>query len=561
MKNNIKLLLQKTPLRTRLLMPILGLIMLSVVAVGLTSYVNAKDLIMTAIEDRLSRETQLMGYIAQNLHFTYVSDEAYFMQMFNSNIRTQQNQLAKDGIASEYFYITENEVIPFPVSEDTLPEIPESLITEITEMQNGQLHTPLSGEDYTVSFQEMDEIGGTYVLLVPTSSFMGPVTNMGYLTIAIIVISIIISTIAIFIFVKTLTKPLDVLRNTMKKVREGILEQPEAPKTTMPELLSLHKSFDAMISHMRTMLQEVKNTTNELDHTGTELKSSSDDALQSSQDLVEAIDIVKSGAEQSASTSENSMTVFIEMKNKIEMMMNNLDAVFNRSESMGASANLGEKKISELISTIKTFESDFNHLTETMKQVNHHSESVTKLVGLISGIADQTKLLSLNASIEAACAGEAGRGFAVVAKEIGKLAEQSSKATDEITGTITNTLTITTNATQEFETMLQKLNTNIGFANDSKVSLDDLMREISEMNGKLLGIQGELENVERVLPKLEGTTKDVASVSEETLASAEEMLASSEDQYKQTRNSHEIGLKLISLSKDLRGVTKQFKLD
>ncbi|MFA1820191.1 hypothetical protein ACDX78_08395 [Virgibacillus oceani] len=68
---------------------------------------------MTSIEERLNHETQLMKYIAQNLHFTYVNDEGYFMQQLNFNIRSQQNQLAGDGIASEYFYITENEVIPF----------------------------------------------------------------------------------------------------------------------------------------------------------------------------------------------------------------------------------------------------------------------------------------------------------------------------------------------------------------------------------------------------------------------------------------------------------------
>lgn len=238
MKKRIKDLLTKANLRTRLLVPILTLIILSLVAVGLTSYVQAKNLTMTTIEDRLSRETELMGYIAQNLHFLYVSDQDYFMQQLNSNIRTQQNQLADDGIESEFFYITENEAIPFSISEDALPEIPDSLITEITETGDGQFQTELAGEDYTISFQEMDEINGTYVLLVPTSSFIGPVMNMGYFTIASIIASIIISTIIIIIFVRTLTKPINLLRNTMKKVREGNLQQEEAPNTTLPELIS-----------------------------------------------------------------------------------------------------------------------------------------------------------------------------------------------------------------------------------------------------------------------------------------------------------------------------------
>jgi len=561
MKERMKDLLLKANLRTRLLVPILTLIILSLVAVGLTSYAQAKNLTMTTIEDRLSRETELMGYIAQNLHFLYVSDQDYFMQQLNSNIRTQQNQLADDGIESEFFYITENEAIPFPVSADALPEIPDSLITEITETGDGQFQTELAGEDYTISFQQMDEINGTYVLLVPTSSFMGPVMNMGYFIVASMIASIIISTFIIIMFVRTLTKPINQLRNTMRKVREGNLKHEEAPNTTLPELVSLHKSYSTMIRQMSTMLSEIKKTTIELDDTGGELKSSSENALQSSEDLIESINIVNTGAEQSASTSENNMTIFTEMKNKIETMMKNMDMVFRSSESMGDSANLGEENITELITTVQTFETDFKHLTKTIEQLNQYSESVTKLVELIKGIAEQTKLLSLNASIEAARAGEAGKGFSVVANEVGKLAEQSSAATKEITDTISNMQSITTNATQEFQQMHQKLNSNITIANDSKISFDELMQKISVVNDRLTGIQNELEHVEHVLPKLEQSTEDYTSISQETLASTEEMLANSDQQYKQTQSTHEIGLKLISLSKSLSSLTNRFNVN
>jgi len=90
MKINIKNLLQKTTLRTRLLIPILALIILSMVAEGATSYVKAKDVTMTSIEDRLYRETQLMGYIAENLNYTYAGDEQNYIQDLNFNIRSQQ---------------------------------------------------------------------------------------------------------------------------------------------------------------------------------------------------------------------------------------------------------------------------------------------------------------------------------------------------------------------------------------------------------------------------------------------------------------------------------------
>ncbi|MFC4024767.1 methyl-accepting chemotaxis protein [Oceanobacillus longus] len=553
--------ISKATLQTRLLILFISLIVIAIITVGTVTYVQAKNLTLNTIEDRLARETQLMGYIAENLQFLYVSDNDYFMQQLNANIRTQKNELKEDGIESQFFYIDNNKAIPFTASADTLPSISDSLITEITEKENGQISKEISGEPYTVSFQQMDEIGGIYVLLVPHHSFMAPVTNMGYIIISIIIASILISSILLIQFVRTLTRPLTVLRNTMREVREGNLHQAPKPKTTLPEFISLHKSYDAMIDQMRTMLHELKSTTLELNHTGEDLKNSSNSTLQSSHDLTESINVVKNGAEQTASSSENNVSSSISMKQKTETMLKNMDNVFANSENMRISAVTGEKNITKLILTSQTFEKDFNHLTKTIQQVNEYAKSISKLVGLIQGVAEQTKLLSLNAAIEAARAGEAGRGFSVVANEVGKLAEQSSTAANEITNAISNMGDITQYATTEFKSLFQKTNENLTIANESKVSFDELMEKIVETNNNIKAMQDELKELKMELPKLELSAEDFASISQETLASSEEMLASSEHQYKQMENTHEIGLKLIGISNALSQITKQFKVD
>src|SRR5699024_11097012 len=145
------------------------------------------------IENRLISETKLMGYIAESLHFLYVSDDTYFMQQLNANIRTEQKQLESEGITSEFLYIKDTEATPFPVSEKSTPSLPTPVIEKISEQRNGQLNSTINGEIYTISFQEMVEIDGIYVVLVPRSSFMAPITNMGLLTIIVISVSIIIS--------------------------------------------------------------------------------------------------------------------------------------------------------------------------------------------------------------------------------------------------------------------------------------------------------------------------------------------------------------------------------
>jgi len=406
----------------------------------------------------------------------------------------------------------------------------------------------------------MDEIGGTYVLLIPTNSYMEPVNAMAYFTLVIIVLSIIVTAIVIILFVRTLTKPLNILRNTMRDVRDGNFQQSIAIRTTIPEITSLHKSYNAMIHQMSRMLQELKETTNELENTGVDLKQASGNALTSSQELVTSINIVRQGAEQTASSSEDSATSFRTMKQKIEAMMSNMDLVFDRSENMNLSAKSGEKSMDELISTIHTFEEDFDKLTSTIKQVKDYSFSITNLIDLVNGIAEQTKLLALNASIEAARAGDAGRGFAVVAQEVRNLAEQSTKATEQISKSVLNMEAITVGASREFDQILVKTKNNLQMAHESKLSFDELMEEISEVSEKLQGMQGELKGLKDILPHLEQTADDFSSVSQETLASAEEMLVSSENQMLQMKSTNEIGLKLNHLSQSLSAITQRFKV-
>jgi methyl-accepting chemotaxis protein len=551
---------QKLTLGTRLFLLFISLLLISVVSVGVSSYFKARAMAIETIENRLEREAELMGYIAENLKFVYVSDEQYFLQQLESNVRSQQKKLLSDGIASDYFFIADGKANPFQVSKKSGILMSEDLLATIQNTKNGVIHEQLDSKDYTVAFQEMKEINGIYCLVIPTSTYIGPVNEMAYFTIAVIVISIIAATILISLFVKKITQPLNQLRNTMKKVREGTLQIAPKLETSIPEINSLHKSYNSMIEQMMGMVNELTLTTRELGDSGDELKDSSQNALASSQQLVAAIQLVRAGAEQTAASSESSVKSFRDMKDMIESILTSMDSVFSSSAAMNKSAVEGDKSMSQLISLIHSFERDFNHLTNTIHQVKTYSQSITNLVGMVKAMADQTKLLALNASIEAARAGEAGKGFAVVANEVRNLAEQSAKTTEEISLAINTMEKITLGATEEFDQMHSKITTNLTMASHSRSSIDELMNEISIVSSKLHSMQGDLENLEKTLPQLVNGADNFMSVSQETLASAEEMLTASETQIHQMEHTDQIGLKLNTLAKSLSQITQQFTI-
>ena len=533
----------------------------AIATVGITSYIQAKNTAIETIENRLQSETNLMGYIAENLKFLYVSDEEYFLQQLNANIRTQQTELASEGIDAEYFYLKEGQVHIFPVSADKIPSIPTEIMNEITNTRNGQITTRIDGVEYTMTFQVMEEVDGIYTVVVPTKSFMAPIHKMGITTLSIVLGSSVIAFVLIILFVQSITRPLQSLRETMRSVREGKLTKMRSINTSIPELVSLHKSYSAMISHMSRVLGKLQQTTVQLNETGIQLGESSTKTLHTSEQVKGALQVVQSGAEETATSSEENMSGFHTMKKHIDQIITNIDSVNDSSNNMRNSARHGENQIDELMETFAYFEKDFRQLNETINMLNEYTQSVSKNVGFIQGIAEQTKLLALNASIEAARAGDAGKGFAVVADEVGNLATESSRVSTEITEVVGNMQMITTEATEQFGMSTQKVQQNVSLAKEASTAFDQLLKEIEEVTRKINDGQTDMNALEGFLPKLETSAEHYLSISQETLASVEEMLESSEQQFDEVQQLHKIGDHLTDISKSLSNLMNQFKIE
>src|SRR5690606_22509853 len=109
-------------------------------------------------------------------------------------------------------------------------------------------------------------------------------------------------------------------------------------------------------------------------------------------------------------------------------------------------ANDGADVVRKTIESMETIAGSVRTSSATVEELGRRSAEIGQIIAVISDIADQTNLLSLNAAIEAARAGEHGRGFAVVADEVRKLAEKTSKATSEVRETISSTQNETVDA-------------------------------------------------------------------------------------------------------------------
>lgn len=553
--------LLKFSLKTRLIIMVLSLLLSSSSLIGLTSYSKSKETTMEIIEDRLYREVNTTSDIIQNLAFAYVGDQEEFINRVNGVVMpSQSTALIQDGLPATFFLVTKEGAKPMAINKAPEMKLTNKLADEIVAMDHGVLYKKIEGKEYTLTFKEIQELKGIYLIIVPTEKYMEPVNQLAMFIFIVCIVSIILMTIVLFLLVRSLTKPLSILRDAMRRIRDGDLSQEVTLSTTIPEIKSLNKSFNQMMKHMRAMILHINSTTSELFTTGVKLKKASGNVMVQNNQLVEAIKVVRTGAEETATSSDENVETFQNVKRDITKLLQNIDIVYESATDMNTSSINGEARISEMILSMNEIDHEFHKLTTTINGVKDNSMIIKNIVGIIQALAEQTKFLALNATIEAAHAGEAGKGFAVVANEVRKLAEQSSKATEDITSTVRMMEEISDQAANESNAMQIKVKSHLLVAGESKDAFDLLMDGISKLNDELTGMKDYLHVINRSLPKMERSSENIVFISQETLASAEEMLASSEGQIEQINQNHEMGLILTELSKSLSESTKSYRL-
>ena len=556
---NSKIVVQWT-LKTRLLILVMTSLILTSSVISYIAYEKSKASTMTAVEQRVVREVALFYQMVQNLMYIYVGNDEKFQEKVEEVVKSQSSEMAQDGLQSDFFLLKDGEVTPFSANKQTTLSFSQSLLKKINQTKEGIIHTSIAGKDYTIAFKYVQELKGNYVIAIPQGEFLGKIHEMAWFISGVAFICLIVSALLAGLVVNKLTKPLEQIREIMRKAREGNLDISfEGIKETTPEVKSLIKSFQALLVSMQGLLQNIGVTAGRLHHTGQQLQQSSNHVLVTNQELLSGIELVQKAAEETASSSDDHMDMFQNMKKDVHLIFEEMDQLFEIAKTMNHSAQEGTNRMDILLERMGSFQQESQQITETVNTMSAYSQSVHSIVAIIQSIAEQTKLLALNATIEAARAGEYGKGFSVVATEVRKLANQTSEAAKEIATNMNNMMNLTERTQLEFGNMNTHLNENVEAVTESKQSIDIWNVNVQQVQEKLQYIHEYVGHLQESLPQVEESTERYAALSQQTSASSEQMLKSSYEQQNQLKESYEIGAVLNELSGDLNQQMKQFQ--
>ncbi len=280
-------------------------------------------------------------------------------------------------------------------------------------------------------------------------------------------------------------------------------------------------------------LGEVIRTTmdmsSELKRSGAELSESANNASNASSQVSQAVDDISKGAVNQAESVESAAGNTQDIGRDIDEVSENVEELNAYADEMKTACDAAMDALNKLIDQSTEVQASVREIGQTIDSTNESAKEISKFSQAITEIASQTNLLSLNASIEAARAGDAGKGFAVVATEIGQLAIQSSNSAEEIKK-IVERLVADSEASVE---VMSKLNSN--FAQQSE-QLDDTRSNMQSMAENVTNVSTSTESIAdhvgqlgAAKDKLVEIISDLSAISQENAASTEQTNASMEE--------------------------------
>ena len=317
----------------------------------------------------------------------------------------------------------------------------------------------------------------------------------------------------------------------LEKVSEGDLteEVPDALIRRKDELGVMGKSIEDLRESLIAIITELKNQSTSLYSSSDKLNVTSSEASESIGHVNQAINEISDGASSQADETQSATENVILMGNMVEDTSAQLKDLIQISEQM---RQAGDRAVDTLDKLDKINRRASSAIDLIYDQTNTTNESVARIqeaTALITDIAEETNLLSLNASIEAARAGEQGRGFAVVANQIQKLAEQSNESASRIASIITELLADSENSVKTMDEVRQIMEEQSEDVRKTQEAFEDVRSGIDQTTSGMGDISAKTTSLDEARVSVVDVVQNLTAIAEENAASTQQTSASANE--------------------------------
>lgn len=320
-------------------------------------------------------------------------------------------------------------------------------------------------------------------------------------------------------------RPLMITSGYIERVADGDLSGRPECRSAISEVKTLINASTSLADKLGGIVTEVDEHADILDNSMASLNELAEANSTSTNQIRQVMDDLASTAVTLADNVQSVNAKVIEMGDNMSAINSEAVTLNDNSDKMNMAGQNVSESMTLVLASSHTASDIIVQLIEQVNETNKAIASINEAVELISDITSQTNLLSLNASIEAARAGQAGRGFAVVASEIKQLADQSSQGANSIKNIADNILEKSNRSvmlTGRMKELAEQEQTDIG---NAKESFDILNRIIEENAAIAQTVMDKTKNLEALKLDIINSVSELSAISEENAASNEEVTA------------------------------------
>ena len=375
------------------------------------------------------------------------------------------------------------------------------------------------------------EVNGTNWLLVsyvPTRVVLADLVGLRNLMIIFSIISILVLCVLIERVTHVVIRPVKEMTRVITSMASGDFTVSMKVKGN-DEIAVMGRSVEHFIASMKEMIRQMGHVSDRLEkqagsskNVSGEMNSAANIQSQSMTELNATVDQLSVSVNEIAQNATQLAGVVADTKEDSDKVEDKMRTTVEVSEK-------GKADMESVGNALHNIEISIHNLEEAVDKVGTASGEIVDIIKLIGDIAEETNLLSLNASIEAARAGEAGRGFAVVASQIGVLAKNSADSVAHITSLINEINGLVDDAVKQGRSSASDIESSADLIHTAVDTFDQIFQNIQETSHLIEGVVEKINQVDQV-------ATNVAAISEEQAASSDEILATSESMLQQAKS-------------------------